>query len=282
MRCRVLELMHPDYLEKIQKTDIQPIFIVGAGRSGNTLLARLLHETGGVHFGPENYTLCDTYLRYLQHIDAPWEKRVDCILELLANQEDSWRWRVVDVESVRKHLLSSKEHTLGNIIHAWYLHYGRAIGYPSDRWGCKTPNLTPFIGHFLKIFPSAKVTHIVRHPKDVIISYSKTQIEPYNRSPKHAELHWYWRNSFLIRNTKVNSKLVLYEDLSKKPTQVVEELCYFLGINKKGRPVTFMSPDLASEHLDKVMERVRFYSYGGGVQINPMTIELYNKLCGLG
>ena len=64
IQSRIAELRCPNYLDRVSKEDVSPIFIVGAGRSGNTLLARLLHETGGVHFDPENYTLKDTYLKF--------------------------------------------------------------------------------------------------------------------------------------------------------------------------------------------------------------------------
>ncbi len=274
--CKILELRHPDYQKKIEKADIEPVFIVGAGRSGNTLLARLLHETGGVHFGPENYTLHVTYLRYLQCIDLPWQERVDCILNILSSQEDAWRWDKVDIDAVRGYLLASDEHTLGNIIHAWYLYYGRSIAYPSERWGCKTPNLTPYIKNFLRVFPAAKVIHIARNPEDTIISFSRTEIEPYNRSPIQAELHWFFSNRLL---SHCNTCLTLtYEELSKFPSKVIDKWCYLLGIGVR-RHVVFEQADLNYNHLCQVKDKIKFRSYTDDIPINSMTRRLYYELC---
>ena len=67
-QTRWYELLNPSYIEHIQKNDIEPIFIVGSGRSGNTLLARILHESGDVCFPPENFTLWEVYNLYLKNI----------------------------------------------------------------------------------------------------------------------------------------------------------------------------------------------------------------------
>ncbi len=249
LRCKALELMHPGYLKKIQKADIEPVFIVGAGRSGNTLLARLLHETGGVHFGPENFTLCETYLRYLQCIDAPWEVRVDCILNILSRQEDSWRWEKVDIDAVRAYLIESEEHTLGNIIHAWYLYYGRGIAYPSERWGCKTPNLTPFMARFTAVFPNAKIIHIVRCPSQVVASFSKAGIEPYTNEAM-AYVHWSYFNDCL---KGLKSRMVLkFSDITVSPRASIDALVDALKLNMSSAPVAFDNPDVKYAHLNNV------------------------------
>jgi len=278
LRCGMMELMRPGYLKKVEKRDIAPVFIVGSGRSGNTLLARLLHETGGVHFGPENFTLASSYSVYLQCINAPWPERVDRILKLFSSQEESWRWKRVDVASVRAFLLSSNEHTLGNIIHAWYLFYGKRIEYPALRWGCKTPNLTPFITKFLKIFPGAKIIHIVRDPKDVMASYAKTDIEPYNASPGLAELLWYYRNRALLQLSG-RSEVILYELLADDPHGVIAGLCRRLLIEPERSNVTFDCPDLTKPYLGNVNKEVQVSRYSGDMPVHACTRELYTTLC---
>jgi len=253
LRCKALEMSYPDYLEKIQKMDISPIFIVGAGRSGNTLLARLLHETGAVHFGPENFTLHDTYLAYLQCIKKPWKERVDRILGILIHQEDAWRWEKVDVDAVRESLLASREQTLGNIIHAWYLHYGRAIGYPSERWGCKTPNLTPFISYFMKIFPNASIIQVLRSPTHVMVSFGKAGIVPYD-DEMMAYVHWTYFNDSL--EGLQGKQVVKFAEMTANPQGMIQALKQALGIRSFSVHVPFDNPDMNYRHLANVNSKI--------------------------
>ena len=44
-------------LNQVVDSEVEPIFIIGADRTGSTLLARLIHEHGGCYFPPENFTL---------------------------------------------------------------------------------------------------------------------------------------------------------------------------------------------------------------------------------
>ena len=252
-KCRFWELRYPNFLDKIQKSDIDPIFILGAGRSGNTLLARLLHETGGVHFAPENYSLWSTYINYLQYIEKPWDERVDRILDVLKGQEDGWRWESLDFESMRSRLLASKEHTLGNIIHVWYEEYGKALDYPSVRWGCKTPNITPFMHIFKKVFPNARLVQIIRQPNEVIASFQKAGIDPY-QDPVMAGVHWDYFNRYLTRFNDI--LIVSYDRLVEEPSTVIDWLCMELGIDTDYGPVKYFNPDMSYPHLSNVMATV--------------------------
>jgi len=278
VKVKALEWRHPGCMGKIRKSDVQPIFIVGAGRSGSTLLARLLHERGGVHFGPENFTLCETYLTYLRLLGTPWEERVRAILDLLVTQEEAWRWKGVDIRAVREYLLASEEHTLGNIIHAWYSYYGRAIGHPSDRWGCKTPNLTPFIGCFLEVFPRAKVIHLVRNPADVVTSFAHTDIPRYSK-PRQAEVLWYFYHSLLHRRFGDRSILVRYEVLARDTESTLTRVERFLGISRgKECMVPYANPDTKKKHLRNVGGVVRLHRYRERVRIPPPLRELYREI----
>ena len=179
-QTRWYELLNPSYIEHIQKNDIEPIFIVGSGRSGNTLLARILHESGDVCFPPENFTLWEVYNLYLKNIKKSWSARVDLVVDKLLSQKDSFRWEKVEVKELKEKLYNSYEQTLGNIIDKWYVDYSKNIGYKTNRWGCKTPNLTPHIHNLIKIYPNMKLVYIVRKPSDVIKSYLNTNIQEYN------------------------------------------------------------------------------------------------------
>lgn len=260
VRIKFYHLLYPDLLTHLQKSDVSPVFIVGAGRSGNTLLARLLHETGGVHFGPENFSLWMTYLAYVRNVRRPWVERVDIVLNILSGQVDAWRWEKIDLNALRRELDASNEHTLGNIIDAWYRHYGKAIGYPSSRWGCKTPNLTPFIHLFRSVFPKMEVIHIIRQPGEVIASFGKANIVPYHH-PTMAAVHWDYYNRPLLYDR--NRHLVDYSELVINPELIVARIRGFLSIEGGFAKIQFVNPDLSYEHLSNVNSEVSRKSVNG-------------------
>jgi len=274
-----LELLNPNYIEKIQKLDVDPVFIVGSGRSGTTVLARLLHESGCIHFAPENFTLNLTYLHYLKCINEPWENRVNNIIDILANQDDSWRWDNLDIDSLRAQLLRSSEQTLGNIIHSWYFLYGKSINYPSDRWGCKTPNMSLYSRYAAKIYPNSIFIHIFRNPYDVIISFAKTNIVPYNRK-EMSEVLWYSCNLFLLKNaSSLNIIRISYEGLVNNVDKTIYFISKFIGLCNTKKKVEYNNPDTKYNHLNSVNNKIQFMTYQSrGVSVNKRVDKLNHIL----
>jgi protein-tyrosine sulfotransferase len=253
-KCRVLELLYSRYLYRIAKRDVSPIFIVGCGRSGNTVLARLLHENSGVCFSPENYTLKEVYYVYLKNIKKPWGIRVDAILTVLYSQEDIWRWKDVKRSVVLERALNSKEHTLGNIIDCWYMTYLEAIGFTPPVWGCKTPNVTPYMPKLLKIFPNAKFIYIIRNYKDTAQSYIKARILKNNFIGSILSLIKY-RYFLFYANERMVNIVVDYETLANSPSDSIQKINEKIGL-KSNKKIKYNNPDSTYQHLLSVNDDI--------------------------
>jgi len=256
--CTFYEIIKANHLSKVAKKDVCPIFIIGPGRSGNTMLAKLMHENSGVCFAPENYTLWKVYYEYLKNINKPWVDRIDVIVDLIKSQEDFHRWENVNLSKLKQKLISSDDHTLGNIIHCWYIEYSKSISYPTDNWGCKTPNLTMYSSFFYKIFPESKYIFVVREYRDVIQSYlnSKVTYEKVESIVSLIKLRYHI--FFKIKpNLKCNQIAVVdYESIASSPKRSINIINSFFSLKKVGHEVEFNNPDLEYVHLKKVSKKI--------------------------
>ena len=93
-------------------------------------------------------------------------------------------------------------------------------------WAEKTPENIFLIKYFLKCFPSEKIIHIVRDPRDVIISLMGRGISLLYAAET-------WLSSVASIQPFVNNTNVLevkYEELVRASDQVIKSICIFLGI----------------------------------------------------
>lgn len=93
-------------------------------------------------------------------------------------------------------------------------------------WAEKTPENIYLIKYFLKYFPSEKIIHIVRDPRDVIISFM-------GRGISFLDTAETWLSSVASIQPFVNHPNVLeikYEELVCSPDQIIKSICFFLGI----------------------------------------------------
>lgn len=96
-------------------------------------------------------------------------------------------------------------------------------------WAEKTPENIHAVGNFLNTFNNqeAKVIHIVRNPKDVILSLMNRNYSFFSAAER-------WITSVAAIQPYVNNKNVLeisYEDLVLKPEIILNQVCEFLGVS---------------------------------------------------
>lgn len=98
-------------------------------------------------------------------------------------------------------------------------------------FGEKTPEHANRIFCIRRVVPESKVIYVCRDPRAVVASLLK--VPWIECSPLSAVLIWkkyvrYWEH--LQRNPDPNSLVVRYEDLVQAPSDVLENVCAFLGI----------------------------------------------------
>ena len=203
-----------------------PIFIVGAPRSGTTLLAAMLAAHSQLSCGPET-----RFFRFLAKTDLKW-------------LYDSWPENAVDflfsiklMDPVPEHYGLTREQ-----IHSYLVK--RAPSVPAMlssltepfmwrenkcRWVEKSPENLMHVDDIRHYFPHSLIVRIVRDPRDSALSMVKWANGPHDFL--NALLFWreYDDRSAAFFNRDERSLTILYEDLVKNPDVELRNICAFIG-----------------------------------------------------
>jgi len=218
-----------------------PIFIVGLGRSGTTLLSRILDAHSDVVIFPETwwYVVLDR-LGCIEEFTDPWQYQL--FLHEVWNNLKSYKdpaARVVASEASRQpRYVGPTAPVLERL--------GRA--YARERnariWGEKTPGHALWLPQIRTLFPRAKILFIVRDPRDVLVSYDD-RWDQARRDTEYlistAALLKYYLTYLLCRPSFPPEQIrwVRYESLTAQPSEVMQDICRFLEIDFQPEMMSF-------------------------------------------
>jgi hypothetical protein len=203
-----------------------PFFIVGAQRSGTTLLRLMLAAHPRLAIPPESHFIPD--LLRLERRTGGLERRRDEVARLLVQHD-----RLVDFELesdwIRDTVQRLTPLTTRTITLALFEAYAKRQGKP--RWGDKTPRYRAFLPELRTLFPDARFIHVVRDGRDTALSAWRAPFGP--RTWVHAV--YFWRDA--IRETQRAARAVppdilgevRYEALLTEPETTLRRVCDFLG-----------------------------------------------------
>ena len=145
-----------------------PIFILGSGRSGTTVIASLVNRLPGVHIANETGFIGQS-VELLREIAKPESRRrlIEVVNSWLVIEQ--WTGRASEKgfeDFCQQHQLSGP---------AAFIHYVWQIDSPVP-WeqlnfiGDNTPLYVFSIPWLLELFPDARFVHVVRDPRDVVCS----------------------------------------------------------------------------------------------------------------
>lgn len=210
----------------------QPFFIVGSGRSGNTLLRAILmgHET--VVIPPESYVLGHLVRNYRTQSHLPWPRLVRHVFSNFEFHPEFETWNL-DLAPVFRECSSwpEEKRSLAGLVSAVYTAY-RDEHFPgATRWGDKTPINAFHLPRISSLFPGAPYIHVLRDGRDVVSSYLAAGLEGEVEAACRR-----WRDSvFLVRRfarrlPEDRFLEVRYERLVREPAKVIRSVCAFLGL----------------------------------------------------
>lgn len=213
-----------------------PIFIVGAPRSGNTLLRRIIQATPGIHIPPELPVLPKVVLAYQKYNFLPWPMLVDATLGGL---QAFRRFEYFDMPlrplATRLRQIPEESRSLAGIIDAFYRFHAEHTAQPCVRWGDKTPLSylnNHSLEHIVRVFPSARLVHILRDGVDVVRSIL-TDLSHGGYDLASAAREWSRAvaavRAFQSRHPQSIFEL-RYEQLVSDPLPIAEKLYGFLGL----------------------------------------------------
>jgi hypothetical protein len=225
-----------------------PFFIVGASRSGTTLLRLMLNAHSRL-FVPRE-------LKYFQTLNAT----VDVDSWKTPRPDDAYRRLVrayleerhdlfdTDLDVLEARILDDPERTLRAPYRAVLEHLRQRHG--KARWGEKTPHNLFYVDVLTDMFPGAKFIHVVRDPRAVTASMNS--IAYYSCETVFNALNW--RRS--IRAGEATFQHVLppeqgltvpYEALVSSPEATLQSICAFL--EEPYEPGMLRFYETAAEHM---------------------------------
>ena len=221
------------------------IFIGGCGRSGTTLLGAILGAHSDCVCPPESHFKVSV-LRSCQREDG----RID-LDEALRLISIHWRFKLWDLQ------IDPAEAPDGSYVEllTWLVaSYAEARGMRGTTWIDHTPENINYASLLLKLFPRAKVVHIVRDGRAVANS-----ILPLDWGPNTVIKAASWWKAMVREGLALEAFLpadqivrVKYEDLVYEPEETVRALCERLDLPYEGamlRADGFQPPGYtASQH----------------------------------
>lgn len=236
-------------LDDVSAFNRRGLFVGGCPKSGTTLLLTLLDSHPELVVFPREthyfedgrkYTACNDYKARLKYLI----ERADLKLVEQGRPE-------TDREGIGQHSIFNCENFsrialdfmgkpgmndsmfLSESVRA----YAVAMCHPwrdCVRWVEKTPGNVPYAEDVFRLFPDAKMVHILRDPRAVFASRRRRLINRYGSYTKAHRFVREWNESTRqikkLQQRTGNYLLIRYEDLVCHSREVMEEVCRFIGI----------------------------------------------------
>jgi protein-tyrosine sulfotransferase len=220
-----------------------PFFIIGSGRSGTTLLRRMLQAHPDVHVPPETAVLGRVIKLYRQSRGRPWEDIVHLVLGTFEFHPDFGAFEM-ELGPLARHLIAlpRSERSLARILDGFYRDHARTQGRSPRLWGDKSPINTLFLERIHRVFPDMAAIHLVRDGADVVQSFVSTGVIP---SLDDAADRWVTAVRCAHQYGRRHPERFLeirYEALVGEPEPTIRRVCDHLGLG-------FLPAILASESI---------------------------------
>ncbi len=156
------------------------------------------------------------------------------------------RWEIPEA-TIRRRVDALREPTYASVWEAFFMAYADHHG--KRRWGDKTPAYVIDIPLLARLFPSARVVHLIRDGRDVSKSLVESDMFP-DRMVKAAE---YW-NVLVRKGREFGAALppgryleTRYEALVAEPERELRRVCGFLDLSF--RPEMLAAHERAGERI---------------------------------
>ncbi|WP_067148929.1 sulfotransferase family protein [Pseudotamlana agarivorans] len=219
----------------------QVFFIVGAGRSGNTLLRAILDTNENVVVPPELYSFKHIIKTALKNRFLTWEKLCCKVVDVFFNTPDTDVWEIDRAKLTADLLSYKKEHqNIAKLAICFHEYYAKNRKKTGALIGDKTPLNSYNLWWIHKLYPEAKYIHMHRDGRDVVMSYKKSGLYKTYTNAAHR-----WNNSVnnvhaFERKFNMTPKVHKcgYEDLVLNTETVIQNVCKFLQVPFNTKMIT--------------------------------------------
>jgi len=244
---------------------MDPFFIVGAQRSGTTLVRLILNTHSKIAI-PEEGTFWMPLLREQRghFTESIQSARLGGYLRYIKNNRQFKVWQMQD-DAFFDELQTTKNMTLAELITRFYQHY--ALCHNKIYWGDKTPSFFRMVPDLKTLFPNAKFIHIVRDGRDVYLSLRNREkgrkniaVAAYEWSYKIQKVRDQFRSLPDDRHFEVR-----YESLVSDPESSARKICKFLCLEFEPEMLDFWKDSekfIGDHHSDLIFQPVSKKSTG--------------------
>ncbi len=213
------------------------IFIVGVGRSGTTLLQNMLNTHSEIAFTPDiDFLRKFLFSKKLDYILK--SKGKNEIIQLISNDGFVNRLNI----NITK-VLNENDFGLPYIGYQVYLYLLRSYLQKQNKLiiGDKDPRSIEYIPLINYLFPDAFIIHIIRDPRDVLISKMKARWSQKRPYFVHVLINEIQLRLGLNYGKRIKHKYieVLYEDLLVKPRDILKIICNKIGVSYEESMLNF-------------------------------------------
>jgi Sulfotransferase family len=205
-----------------------PLFVVGCGRSGSTLLRLMLDAHPELAVPGESHFIPELRRRHPDPID------VDEVTAALLRTPHFRHWKVAE-SAVWDRVRAIDMPSFADVIAAAFM--ANADEHGKSRWGDKTPIYVQHIPLLSRLWPDARFVHLIRDGRDVALSYLSLHWGPSTawaagrkwRRDVHAGI----RHGQPLGTSRYLE--VRYEDLVRDPRATLETVTAFadLGFDER-------------------------------------------------
>lgn len=246
------------------------LFVVGAGRSGNTLFRRLLMERYRIYIPPETYVLPRVADYRFRGRGLAWPEFVNLAVSVFEYHPE---FDTFEIESLRGFAeearnYSSEKQTIQYLLCDLYSHFAKKSGVEYQWLGDKTPLNTLHLGRIDRIMPGSHFAYLLRDGIDVAASYVKAGI--YNNIGDAAERWVRSQKSWESFRSKIPDERrmeIRYEELVAAPDETMKTVASFFGIPERNSVASVDSVlgDVGKHgHHENVTRRPSLDSVGKG------------------
>lgn len=210
-----------------------PFFIIGAARSGNTLLRAILAAHNSVAIPPESYALGNIARVWQRNNFLEWSELIRLVIGAFESHEEFYTWSI-DLAPLYRKLdqIKEQDRSLAAVITEVFSAYSEIHAPGATLWGDKTPLNSEYLPWISATFPKAKYVHIIRDGRDAVASMMRANLQ-YGILDQCC-LEWRVR---VQNNLQLGKKLpsqqyleIRYERLVSHPAEETERVCQFLNI----------------------------------------------------
>jgi hypothetical protein len=197
-------------------------FIVGADRSGTTLLQAMLDAHPDLAIPPETY--------WLPEVIPACRATPEAHEAFVRFVEQRTRWPLfgLTTEQLRMAVFAVQPFDVVEAMRAVYRLYAQLTGKP--RWGDKTPRYLIRLPLVTRLFPEAHIIHVIRDGRDQALSILAApwgpQTVPEAAKRWHNEVRWARWAGQQVRHYQE----VRYEALVSMPEQVLRDICRYIDL----------------------------------------------------